>query len=90
MQTSFEEKQTALKKAEIPIHLDIRENILLIRSMRNSGETAEDNKKIEELMTRILKIVNSVIKEIQNYVAAFNQKSERKLSFNVKRASLPK
>jgi hypothetical protein len=89
IQTSFEQKQTALNQASIDIH-PIRQNMLDIWSMRNSGETEEDNKKIHVLINIMFKRIGTAIKKIQDYVIVFNRSSARKLRFNVKWTPLPK
>jgi hypothetical protein len=89
IQTSFEQKQSALNDAVHSIPL-IRETMLDIWARRDSGETGEDNEKIMKLINKMFKTVNSVIKDIQFYVIQFNKASARKLSFNVKWTPLPK
>jgi hypothetical protein len=87
--TSFEKKQSALRKVEINIP-SIRQNMLSVWGMRNSGATAEDNPKIQELMLKMFKNVNDVIRSINEYVIDFNTISARKLAFKVKWTALPK
>jgi hypothetical protein len=89
IQTSFEKKQSALRKVGINI-LSIRQNMLSIWSMGNSGTTTEDNSKIQELILKMFKNVNNSIRKISVYVADFNTVSARKLSFRVKWTKLPK
>ena len=89
IQTSFEKKQSALRKVEIEIP-SIRQTMLSIWSMRNSGTTAEDNAKIQELILKMFKNTNYLIRKISKYVTDFNAVSARKLSFRVKWTKLPK
>jgi hypothetical protein len=89
IQSSFNEKQTPLNKAMDRIK-SIRSNMLSIWSMRNSGESAEDNEKIQYLIKKLFKNINDLIRGIKVYVTEFNQNSVRKLTFNVKWTSLPK
>ena len=89
IQTSFEQKQYELNKANVPVST-IRKTMISILSMQKSGITDDDNKKIKELIGIMFTNVNKVIKDIQNYVKVFNKKSARKLVFNVKWTPLPK
>lgn len=89
IQSSFNEKQSALNKAMDRI-MSIRSNMLSIWSMRNSGGSVEDNEKIQYLINKLFKNINDLIREIKVYVTEFNQNSVKKLKFNVKWTSLPK
>ena len=89
IQSSFNEKQSALNKAMDRI-MSIRSNMLSIWAMRNSGESVEDNEKIQYLINKLFKNINDLIREIKVYVTEFNQNSVKKLKFNVKWTSLPK
>jgi DNA replication protein DnaC len=58
--------------------------------MRNSGDTPEDNRIIQELIKVLFSNVNGLIKKIKNYVDDFNKESHVKLVFKGKWTPLPK
>jgi hypothetical protein len=89
LQTSFEEKRSAVNRAQIEITA-IWENMLLIWGMKDSGDTPEDNEKIKTLILKMFNVVNTLIHHIAGYITDFNTISARKLSFKVKWTAPPK
>jgi len=88
-QTPFAEKQSALNRATISLR-PIRQTMLEIWGMRNSGENEDDNILIERIIRRMFISVNLVIHRIEDYVEEFNQASPQKLRFRVNWTPLPK
>jgi hypothetical protein len=87
--SSPQEKQRWLKRAVVDIE-SIRESMLQLWKMKNSGDTPEDNKTIHNITKILFANTNNVIKRLKQYVDDFNAASYVKLVFRLKWTPLPK
>jgi hypothetical protein len=87
--STFNEKKAVIALAQMHIG-SIRDRMLSIWEMRNSGSTLKENEKIEAIITTLFKNANNVIQELNKYAALFNPTSPKKLTFRVKWTPFPK
>ena len=83
------EKQSHLNKAKIAVDA-IQRDMLAVWSIRNAGDTPEDNTVIQDIIKVMFAAVNGLLKKIDQYVEDFNKESYVKLNFKVKWTPLPK
>jgi hypothetical protein len=84
-----QEKQRYLKSVVNDIDI-LRNDMLALWEMRNSGDTPEDNTTIQNITGILFGNVNGLLKKLKKYVDDFNAASHVKLTFNVKWTPLPK